>query len=327
MNIKKVDYFDLTKLVKKTKDPYSREIYLETVKEEYGTGSGIKYDFGNGIAIFARSFTLKEDMILVEKSNIRAAVFFFNLGPVLPYTYKDNKKLTLKENDFLAALASTNFHAQSLIKKNETYVRLSIGIKEELFMKLAYPIENIKEYIQRLEKNTYTIFYNGKTDPRQSEILNYFKSDNTYEDKFQNLFLESKATSLLHYTIEKVAHNLSKVADLNLDMDKINSLEKAKKLILEEYHNPLSIKEIAYKSAINECYLKKDFKAYYGMTIFEMLQKHRMENAKQLLQKRNSIIKDVALKVGYQHAGNFSKTFAKYFGMTPGEYKKNFRVL
>ena len=41
--------------------------------------------------------------------------------------------------------------------------------------------------------------------------------------------------------------------------------------------------------------------------------------------KENSIIKDVALKVGYQHAGNFSKTFVKYFDITPGEYKKEFK--
>ena len=286
----KINYYDLIENPKKLNHPFSREIYIANIKEEFGKGIGIKYDFGNGMAIFVRSFSLKKDTSLVEESDVRATSFIFNLGSTMSFVYKDNKAFTLEKNNFLSALASENFKAEVLIKKDEPYLSFSIGIKEELFMQLAHPIENINEHIQKLKNNTYMIFHNGKIDPQQLEMINYFKDEHAYEDQFKNLLLESKATDLLHYTIEKIAHNLSKVADLNLDMDKINSLEKAKKLILEEYHKPLSIKEIAYKSAINECYLKKDFKAYYGMTIFEMLQKHRMEKCKTTSSKKKTVL-------------------------------------
>ena len=52
-----------------------------------------------------------------------------------------------------------------------------------------------------------------------------------------------------------------------------------------------------------------------------MIQKERMKNAKQLLQKGLSV-SDVAQKVGYKHTGHFSKLFNEYFSISPSTYKK-----
>ncbi len=320
----KINYNELIDIVKKIDHPFSREVYIGTIKKELGKGFSIWYDMGNGIAFFARSFILKEDTILVEESDVSSTVFIFNLAEKIPFIYKDNKELLLKNNNFLIALASNEFSVQTSLTKNKCYTTLSIGMKEELFFQLAQPLKNIEKYKEKVKKNSYAIFQEGKIDPKQFEILNYLnKDEKSYENLFKNLSLESKTTDLIHYTIEKTANSLNKVANLNLDTNKINSLEKAKNIILNEYHKPLSIKEIAYKSAINECYLKKDFKAYYGMTIYEMLQNHRMKSAKELLQKDFGV-KEVALKVGYKHSGNFSKIFFKYFAITPSNYKKEF---
>ena len=93
---------------------------------------------------------------------------------------------------------------------------------------------------------------------------------------------------------------------------------------MKEYSSNLSIKSIAYKSAINECYLKKDFKEFYNMTILEMIQKRRLEVASELL-KDDFNVNEVALKVGYKHTGYFSKLFINYFKVSPMEYKKQLR--
>ena len=110
-------------------------------------------------------------------------------------------------------------------------------------------------------------------------------------------------------------------SNLSKKSSRLSSIQRAKQIIQKEYSKKLSIKEIAYKSATNECYLKKDFKEYFGMTIFEMIQKQRLEVAKELLEKEESI-KEIALKVGYKHSGNFSKLFEKQFGISPSKYKK-----
>lgn len=175
--------------------------------------------------------------------------------------------------------------------------------------------------MQEAKKNSYAILEGGDIDHEQMETLLYFKGKNLNEFLITDLYLESKITSLVQYTIEKTIHNIN--SKLNLDKNIIKSLKKAKEIILTQYASSLSIKEIAYKSAINECYLKKDFKIYYKMTIYEMLQKHRMKISKELL-KEDFSVKEVALKVGYKHTGNFSKLFFKYFDLTPSVYKKQF---
>ncbi|MFY9081651.1 AraC family transcriptional regulator, partial [Aliarcobacter butzleri] len=122
-----------------------------------------------------------------------------------------------------------------------------------------------------------------------------------------------------HYTIKKISKILN---NQTLDSSRISSLQRAKEIIMKEYNNPnLTIKNIAYKSAINECYLKKDFKEYYGMTILEMLQKRRLEIAKELL-KENFALKEVITKIGYKHIGHFNKLFFYNFGISPSNYKK-----
>jgi AraC-like DNA-binding protein len=322
--INKINFYESMNIVKKIDHPCSREVHIGSIKEDFGEGTTIKYDMGNGIAIFARNFILNKDIILIEESTVAGTSIIFSLEGNLNFTYKDKKNYTLKQDNYLMALISDQFYSEVALEKNKRYTTLSLGIKEELFSQLAHPFKNIKNCLKEVKKNSYSIFQDAKIDPHQVDLLSYFKKENSYEDIFKNFYLESKTTDLIYYTIEKLANNLSKVKSLNLDINKINSLEKAKSIILNEYHKPLCIKEIAYKSAINECYLKKDFKAYYGTTIYEMLQDHRMKIAKQLLQKSFSV-KEAALKVGYKHTGHFSKLFFNYFRITPSNYKKMLR--
>ncbi|QDF28009.1 helix-turn-helix domain-containing protein [Halarcobacter anaerophilus] len=319
--IQEINYENLFNIKKKIQNPFSREIFITSIKENIGKGFSIWYDMGNGIALFARKFTPKKDFIMKESSNVSGAVFIFNLGEEFPFTFKDNQKFLMKKNNFLIGLSSNEFYAKTYHKKDKEYFILSIGMKEELFSKLAHSIENIDEYMNKAKEKSYELFYNKQIDGQQFEILNYFKDETSYEDLLKNIFLESKTNDLIHYTIQRAARILNNKELVFNDKNRIASLKRAKQLILEEYQNNLSIKEIAYKSAINECYLKKDFKAYYGITIHEMLQKQRLKAAMQLLKKDFSV-KEAALKVGYKHTGHFSKIFSNRFGITPSHYKK-----
>lgn len=322
--IKEINYQNLFDIKKKIQNPFSREIFITSIKKELGKGFSIWYNMGNGIALSARKFTPKKDFIMIESSNVSGAVFIFNLEEEFSFTFKDKQDFLLKKNNFLIGLSSNNFCAKTYHKKDKEYFVLSIGMKEELFLKLAPSIKNINEYMNKAREKSYEIFHNKQIDSQQFEILNYFKDETSYEDLLKNIFLESKTNDLIHYTIQRAARILNNKELVFNDKNRIASLKRAKQLILEEYQNNLSIKEIAYKSAINECYLKKDFKIYYGITIHEMLQKQRLKAAMQLLKKDFSV-KEAALKVGYKHTGHFSKIFSNHFGITPSYYKKQLK--
>lgn len=318
-NIQKVNYLDLIELSKKISNPFSREIYIGKIKKEFGDGFTIFYDLGNGIAVYVRNFIPKKDILLIEECNVSGGSLIFNLSSNIKFIYKDKKEHILKKNSFLLGLSSNKFYVEVPLKKELPLIEFAIGIKEELFLKLAHPIENIQEYMKKAHKQSYYILKDLQIDTLQFELFSHFKNEKSFEDILNSIYLESRTTNLLHYTIEKIAKTLNK----SLDKNRIYSLERAKEIIMKEYNQNLSIKDIAYKSAINECYLKKDFKEYFGMTILEMIQKRRLEVAKELL-NNNFNVNEVATKVGYKHSGHFSKLFFDYFNISPNSYKKQF---
>ncbi|WP_152017750.1 helix-turn-helix domain-containing protein [Aliarcobacter butzleri] len=319
-NIQKVNYNDLIKISKRISNPFSREISIAKIKEEFGNGHTIFYDLGNGIAVFIRSFIPKKDFILVEECDVPGTSFIFNLSSNITFIYKNKQQYTLKKNHFFIEIASNKFYCEVPLKRAQPFTMFFIGMKEELFLKIAYPIKDIQEYMKKAFKQSYYILKESQIDTLQAELFNDFKDENSFEDILKTINLESKTTNLIHYTIKKISKILN---NQTLDSSRISSLERAKEIIMKEYSSNLSIKDIAYKSAINECYLKKDFKEYYGMTILEMLQKRRLEIAKKLL-KDNLTIKEVLTKIGYKHTGYFNKLFFDNFKISPNNYKKQF---
>lgn len=102
---------------------------------------------------------------------------------------------------------------------------------------------------------------------------------------------------------------------------------KARELLLEDIANPPSIKELAYKSAINEFKLKKGFKELYGQTIYGYLQSYRLNEAKKLLEKNEINVGEASALVGYKSIGHFSKIFKEHFGIKPIVLKKEQRKI
>ncbi|RYA24148.1 AraC family transcriptional regulator [Malaciobacter halophilus] len=319
--MEKVNYYDLIDIKKKIQNPFSRETSFAKIKKEYGEGFTIFYDMGNGIALFVRKITPNKDLLLYEKSQVPGACLIFNLGSNINFAYKDEKEHILRKNHFFLELASNEFYCEIPLKKNQAFISIFIGTKSDLFLKIAYKIENIKKYMELAFNQSYYVLGNLQIDALQSELSNDFKDENYFEDSLKSIYLESKITNLLHHTIEKISKSLNDKSSISLKKDRISSLERAKEIIMKDYNSKLSIKNIAYKSAINECYLKKDFKEYYGMTILQMIQERRLEVAKRLL-KENFSVKEVALKVGYNNTSYFSKLFFNHFLITPNNYRK-----
>ncbi|WP_168735831.1 response regulator transcription factor [Cohnella fermenti] len=100
-----------------------------------------------------------------------------------------------------------------------------------------------------------------------------------------------------------------------------NIAKGARQLIEEKYGDPeLTVEAVAGSLFINPSYLRAVFKKAYGMTASEYLIHVRMEKAKELIGGglKHS---DIAERVGFNDPGYFSKSFRKFFGLSPSEYE------
>jgi len=98
-----------------------------------------------------------------------------------------------------------------------------------------------------------------------------------------------------------------------------DSIYEAREILLQHIGDPITIKELSRKVAINECYLKKGFKVMFGTTIFDFYQDQRMEHARYLLYEKGLTVSEVSAQLGYSSISHFSTAFKKHTGLKPCE--------
>ncbi|MBK8623629.1 MAG: helix-turn-helix transcriptional regulator [Saprospiraceae bacterium] len=141
---------------------------------------------------------------------------------------------------------------------------------------------------------------------------------------YRKIFLESAVLFLL-YQAQKNNFLLQQSCERCNYVNKpgeIDKIQKAKKYILDNLANNLTIAIIANNVGTNECYLKRGFKEVFGQTIFEFIQENRMIKAKHLLHGNNPKITDISYKVGYASLSSFSQSYKNFFGITPSQQIK-----
>lgn len=157
----------------------------------------------------------------------------------------------------------------------------------------------------------------GRTRLVLEALLNH-----TYTDSLENIFINAQSQMLLLYSLEcmvgekEVEGFQCKFLANEADREKIT---QAREILLQHIGEPLTIKELSRKVAINECYLKKGFKEMFGTTIFDFYQGQRMEHARYLLYEKGLSVTEVSVMLGYSSISHFSTAFKKHTGLKPCE--------
>ena len=87
-------------------------------------------------------------------------------------------------------------------------------------------------------------------------------------------------------------------------------------------HETLSVKDISEHVFLSTSYVCTFFKSETGQTLNQYLTEYRMEKAKQLLKDARFKISDISSRVGYSDGNYFGKSFKKYSGFSPSEYRE-----
>ena len=87
----------------------------------------------------------------------------------------------------------------------------------------------------------------------------------------------------------------------------------------------LSLSDVADNVYVSQWHLSKLLNRETQQTFFDLLGNMRVERAKKLLADPAQRIHEVAESVGYTDVAHFSKSFKKYVGCTPGEYRNGVR--
>lgn len=98
------------------------------------------------------------------------------------------------------------------------------------------------------------------------------------------------------------------------------TLKDAIHFMRQNYHQALTMKEVAQNAHISERYLRKLFASKLGTTPIDYLNRIRINKAMELLQDRGLSIKETCFACGFHSPHYFSRVFKQQTGVTPAKW-------
>lgn len=100
-------------------------------------------------------------------------------------------------------------------------------------------------------------------------------------------------------------------------------LRKALTFIGSNYTDPLTLDQLARQAHISPSHLSFLFRTVLGTSFKALLQLIRIERARLEIERRGLVrITDVALFVGFSDLSHFEKSFRRFVGETPRDYRR-----
>ncbi|QEH43032.1 helix-turn-helix transcriptional regulator [Chitinophaga sp. XS-30] len=99
----------------------------------------------------------------------------------------------------------------------------------------------------------------------------------------------------------------------DLSVEKV--IRKCFRIILEEFHLPLSIRKLAFRLGLPRITLQEAFKSAYGITVPDFLHMVRMIRAFQLMAESDFYSERIAVETGFSDVQVFYKAFRDYYGI------------
>ncbi len=148
---------------------------------------------------------------------------------------------------------------------------------------------------------------NGKNVlPDMESIFNSIKSCGTLDE------LESTVVGAFCEIIEVLGEKSSN-----------RNIEEIMKYIHDNYHKEISLNSISDMVSLSPSYVSKLFREATGQNFVEYLAMYRINMAKEIMKNENIPVNEVFTRVGFNNIRTFMRTFKKYEGVTPGQFKQS----
>ncbi len=183
----------------------------------------------------------------------------------------------------------------------------------------AHSLDFIFDKIQKKKRFHNSLLHycsHGLTPSMKSCVTQIMDSAEPYGAK--RLLLRAKCLELVAYQLDELGL-FHKDVILNDSLDR--KIRQARDILLQNYRNPPTVKELSRIIGISETYLKKAFKDRYQTSIYQYLLSFRMEQARFLIDRHKMTVSEAGYAVGYSSVSQFSSAFKRYHGSSPGRIR------
>ena len=190
--------------------------------------------------------------------------------------------------------------------RNFEYAQQAIKFGVTRFLLKPSKIDELEEAIDAMIKNLQS---KGKTG--ESDLDNIWDCQNLDEKYLYNTFIKERLNQ--HEDDSKIRFN-----DANSYI-----IKKAIIYMYNNYVQKLSLLDVADHCYISSWHLSKLLNQYTGKGFFEIVNRIRIDKAKELLKGSTAKIQEISDMVGFQDVTHFSRIFKNYEGISPKDYRNS----
>ncbi|MCL7988469.1 AraC family transcriptional regulator [Sphingobacterium sp. lm-10] len=212
-----------------------------------------------------------------------------------------------------------------VLEKNKNYRHLDMYLELGHFTEWIATHSFVRKFVNDVTAGrTAHLFPKGiPICPEIANLLLEIKSSELDEIS-REYYIKGKIFLLLSLLFQKAQSSTSPTpkGSVVFRQDEQDKLQRIADLLEKNLDKFYSIEFLAKEYALNEFKLKKGFKQFYGMGIFEYAVKLKMEQARKLITDNNHTFKEVAYLLGYSAPSSFSVAFKRATGLSPLQYRK-----
>ncbi|RAV21664.1 AraC family transcriptional regulator [Paenibacillus contaminans] len=283
-----------------------------------GMGSISRLKIRQGIEVVITDMTLEEDWNqYIHEDRVFEINYCFS-GSVDCY-FKGNRSSTQGQSGNMYAIEDSEIHLFKRSKQRYQFLEIRL-LPEQVLRYFEYADDHRK--VEKWLKSQ-----SGQISPLNNFVTlkraAYEMVHSTYMGALKRLHMESKIMEIVLLVLEKYMGEQRSTAAYFIKKTDVERLYAAKQIIQDRLENPLTLKQLARATELNELKLKKGFKELFGMTVFEYIRDLRLEKGLFLMQYEQLNIGEAAAAVGYSNPSNFSAAFYKKYGCKPGHYMRS----
>ena len=137
------------------------------------------------------------------------------------------------------------------------------------------------------------------------------------------LIAMSSAEEIEVYLKKTVAYLVGRLSDGEGKKRLSKAMEIGLSRLCQRYAENISLDSIAEDAGLSGKYFSRIFKREMGIDFSKYLTDYRMKKAAQKLLETDRSIAEICREVGIPDSAYFGSVFKKYYGMTPGQWRKN----
>ena len=165
-----------------------------------------------------------------------------------------------------------------------------------------------------------TIFSNFVNDATARELFSKVIQSFANDEPYRTAGIRSSVLNFIVYLCNNHSSPGTLYSEVSSSCVEISKI--AIGYINSHFTEKLTLDMLAKETGVNKYHLCHEFKRVTSHTIFSYINLCRCEKAAKILCEKDSAIHDACYASGFDSPAYFTKTFKKYYGMSPSAYKK-----